>query len=137
MIDPIVAAGPDPVAFTTTLLESLQPASAIEDVPVIADRAGQVEPPFLLVQDRLAVRDRGVGAYLPARVKVTAFGRSPEEAAAVYREASRLLHQRGPVSNDHGRAWRVFEEVGAQPVEDPDTKWSTTFGVFDLYMADR
>ncbi len=137
MIAPILDTGPDPVAFLAELLGSLQPGSALEGVPVLEDRIGAEQPPFLLLQDRLAVRDRGIGAYLPARVRLAAFGRAPEEAAAMYRAASALLHRKGPVVNDHGRAWRVFEEVGAQPYEDPDTKWPSTFGVFDVYMADR
>lgn len=137
MIEPILSAGPDPVAFLTTLLEARQPGSPIEGVPLATDRIGVERPPFLLLQDRPAVRDRGVGAYLPARVRLAAYGRTAEEAAAMYRAASALLHRQGPVVNDHGRAWRVFEEVGSQPTEDPDTKWPITFGVFDLYMADR
>ncbi len=133
----ILDTGPDPVAFAVGLLESLLPASALAGVPLVSDRIGTEVPPLLLVQDRLAVRDRGVGAYLPARVRVAAYGRSAEEAAAMYRAASALLHQLGPASNAHGRAWKVFEEVGAQTTEDPDTHWPMAFGVFDLYMADR
>lgn len=133
----ITAVDPDPVAFTRDLLDELKPGSAIAAVTVVADRLDNHQPPVILVQDRLHARARGVGMYNPARVALRVFGQTAEEASAIYRAAALLLHGRGPLSRPRGRVWKVFEEVGAQPTEDPDTHWPVTFGVFDLYMADR
>lgn len=131
-------ASPDWVAFARDLLLELRPGTALEDVPIDADRSNHESPPFILLGEAPgSVRDPYIGAYMPARLELRSAGNSEEEAAAGYRAASDLLHMRGPLVRPAGKLWKAFDETGPQMTEDPDTKWPIAFGVFDLYMADR
>lgn len=129
---------PDPVAIIRGVLVSRQPGSPIAGVPVRDEREEGDEPPFILLAQAGALRHRSVGALLPARVSLTGVGATPGAAAVLYRTASDLLHRLGPIHEGTAGIWRIYDETGQQrPVQEPDTAWWRSFGVFDLYMADR
>mgnify|MGYP001216041185 CR=1 FL=1 len=132
---------PDVIAFLRALLLELAEGTDIEDVPVRGDR---LEPgdnpdtvPVILLEDAGALRGRGVPAYLPYRVMVTAFGRTEKQAADVLRTTTDLLHDYGPlVDDDRVGLWKAFDETGPQPRQEPDTRWAARFSVFALYIPD-
>jgi hypothetical protein len=128
---------PEPILFVQALLEHLAPATAIEDVAV---RVGRLEaadaPPVILLENSGDLRSRNLPVFFPARVSVTAYGRTEDEATLIYRVVSNLLHKRGPTRLGDVAMWRAFDETGMQPREDPHTFWSARFGVMAIYMPD-
>lgn len=128
---------PEPVLFIQALVASLKAGTAIEDIEF---RVGRLEredaPPVALLESAGELRLTAVSAYLPARVQLTTYGRTEDEALLLYRTTANLLHRRGPVVLDGVGAWRIFDETGPQPREDPDTNWSARTGTLDVYMPD-
>lgn len=138
----MTAAVPDPVATFDAVLIARAVGTALENVPIRSDRAEGDEPPFAIATDGGWARARGAGALLPARVNLSVTAATDDQAAALWRLASALLHNWGPVTVDVDGAqvgvWKVFDETGPQrPVQEPDTGWWRVFGVFDLTMTDR
>ena len=129
---------PDVVAFARDLLLEFAPGTPLADAVIRADRleAGD-EPPAVLLGDSGALRHHTLPAFRPARLTVRTFGQSEEEAAALYRAVSDLLHRLGPLVRGGVGLWAAFDETGPQPSIDPDTRWPIAFGVFDLHVADR
>jgi hypothetical protein len=129
---------PDVVEFVRTWLESQAPGTTLAGTRIRAYEAqGHDEPPYVLLEDAGWLRDRGVPAYLPFRLSVTAFGRTETEAAALYRSVSNLLHDAKNVLVSGVGFWGAFDETGAQPRNDPDSRWPARFGITDIYMPDR
>lgn len=129
---------PDVVEFVRDWLEAQSPGTTLEGTRIGAyEMQGYDEPPFVLLEDAGWLRDRGVPAYLPFRLSVTASGRTRTEAAALYRSVTNLLHNATNVLVDGVGFWGAFDETGAQPREGPESKWPARFGIVDLYMPDR
>lgn len=129
---------PDVVEFVKTWLDAQKPGTTLADTRIQAyDAQGFDEPPFVLLEDAGWLRDRGVPAYLPFRLSVTAFGRTQTEAAALYRSVTNLLHNARNVLLDGVGFWGAFDESGSQPRQDPESRWPARFGVTDIYMPDR
>ena len=84
---------PDVPVFVRDWLDSAKVGTSLEPYLIRAyERLGHDSPPYVLLEDAGAIRDRGVPAYLPFRLSVTAFGRTETEAAALYRSVTNLLH---------------------------------------------
>jgi hypothetical protein len=129
---------PDVVEFVRTWLEGEAGGTSLEGTPIRAyEPQGYDTPPYVLLEDAGFIRDRGVPAYLPFRLSLTAFGRTETEAAALYRSATNLLHDAKNVLVGGVGFWGAFDETGSQPRNDPGSKWPARFGITDLYMPDR
>lgn len=127
----------DPVAFLMALLAADANGTEIEDVPI---RAGRLEnadaPPVLLLEASGWLRHDQLPTLLPARVSVTAYGRTEAEADTLLRAATDIFHRQGPRVIDGVGMWRAFDETGPQPRDEPDTRWPARFSVAALYMPD-
>lgn len=127
----------DPTLFVKTLLDTDAEDTDIEGVAI---RIGRLEnadvPPVILLEDAGWLRDAGLGVFLPARISITAYGRTEAEASSLLRAATDLLHRSGPRVIDGIGMWRAFDETGPQPRDDPDTHWPARFSVTALYMPD-
>ncbi len=78
---------------------------------------------FVQVQTLATPRDRRVPVQRP-RFNVRCWGRTREEAMALYIACSDAVHDRGPrvrVSNGFG-IYVSHDDTGAQPGKDPDTQ---------------
>jgi hypothetical protein len=129
---------PDVIEFVRTWLEGEAGGTSLEGTRIIAyELAGHDEPPCVLLEDAGFLRDRGVPAYLPFRLSVTAFGRTETEAAALYRSVTNLLHDAKNVLVAGVGFWGAFDETGSQPRNDPGSKWPARFGITAIYMPDR
>ncbi len=129
---------PDVIEFMRVWLDDQKAGTTLDHTLIRAyEAAGHDEPPFLLLEDAGAVRDRGVPAYLPFRMSLTAFGRTEAEAAALYRSATNLLHDAKNVLVAGFGFWGAFDETGPQPRRDSESRWPARFGIVDLYMPDR
>jgi hypothetical protein len=129
---------PDVVEFIRDWLDSQKEGTTLAGTLIRSyDMSGSDEPPFLLLEDDGHIRDRGVPAYLPFRLSLTAFGRTEKEAAALYRSATNLLHDAKNVLVDGIGFWGAFDETGPQPRREPETRWPARFGIVDIYMPDR
>lgn len=129
---------PEPILFLQAWLGQLAPMTAIAGVPVRVSRLEDTDkPPAILLENAGELHDRGLPAFLPARVSFTTYGETEDDAMVLYRTVSNLLHRRGPVRIGDVGMWRAFDETGPQPREDPNTNWPAKFGVIDLYMPDR
>lgn len=127
----------EPILFAQAFLQARATGTALEGVAVRVGRAEDSDqPPFLLLEQAGEIHDRGLPAYLPARVSVTAFGLDEDQAILLYRAASDLFHRVGPVVIDGVGMWKAFDETGPQPREETNTNWSARYGVIAIYMAD-
>ena len=125
----------DPIAFLLALLETDAPGTDLEDVPI---RVGRIEnddlPPVVLLEDAGWIGDRYLPVLTPARVSITAYGRSESEASSLLLAARTIYHGQGPRVIDGTGMWKAFDETGPQPRDDPDTHWSARFVVAAIYM---
>lgn len=129
---------PDVVTFIKDWMDTQKAGTTLADYLIRAyESQGHDEPPYIVLEDAGALRDRGVPAYLPYRLSLTAFGRTETEAAALYRSATNLLHDAKNVLVNGVGFWGAFDETGPQPRRDPDSRWPARFGIVDLYMPDR
>jgi hypothetical protein len=129
---------PDVVLFMRTWLDAQKAGTTLAGT-VIRDYElqGYDEPPCVLLEDAGFLRDRGVPAYLPFRLSVTAFGRTETEAAALYRSVTNLLHDAKNQLVDGVGFWGAFDETGSLPRQDSESRWPARFGITDIYMPDR
>jgi hypothetical protein len=127
----------DPVLFAQTIILA---DAAGTDVDGIDVRIGRLEntdvPPVILLEDAGWIRSDSLPAFLPARVSVTAYGRSESEASLLLRAAMDILHRAGPRVIDGIGLWRAYDETGPQSRDDPDTRWPARFTVAALFMPD-
>lgn len=130
---------PDVVEYMRTWLETASTGTDLAGTRILAyEGQGYDTPPFILLEDAGWLRDRGVPAYLPFRLSLTAFGRTRTEAAALYRSATNLIHDaKNQLGSDGVGFWGAFDETGAQPREGPESKWPARFGIIAIYMPDR
>ena len=133
---------PDPVATLRAVLIPRAVGTDLEGLPIRSKREEGDAPPFLVAREAGDLHHRSVGALLPARVNLSVVALDEDQAAALWRLASALLHRLGPlivaVDGADVGVWRIHDETGLQqPVQEPDTLWWRAFGVFDLTMADR
>lgn len=133
----------DPVAAFRAVLVARAAATGETLGTVRSHRHDGDEPPYVLLREAGAPRERNAPVMNPARVAIQVFELDEAAAAAGYRRISALAHRAGPMTvdlDDDGSVgvWKVFDETGVQtPVKDPDTGWWIAGGVFDLYMTDR
>lgn len=57
----------------------------------------------------------------PARLTVRCYGRTPQEAAALYGACVKAIHGRGPRTYSGVAFHQSFDETGGTPDKDPDT----------------
>lgn len=124
----------DPMEFLLAVLMD----SAGTDLAGIGVRVGRIEnadvPPVLLLEDAGWRNATEVAFFTPARISITAYGRTEAEAALLYRAATDLLPSHSlRVIAGIGSGW-AFDETGPQPRDDPDTRWPARFGVAAIYM---
>jgi hypothetical protein len=135
---PLVAS-PDPVAvLRTILLERLTRTGQTVVHVVGSAREPGIEPPFYVAAEAGAIHETSAPVLNPARVTLTAWALTEDDAAAAYRLAIDLLHRQGPLVVDGVGVWKVKDETGLQgALPDPDSSWWRASGVFDLVMTDR
>jgi hypothetical protein len=125
-------AQPDVIAFLRDLLIS-------EGVGVEV-RGGRGEPddvpPFIVLEEAGALRDKSLPAYLPFRVGMTCFGLTEREASELYRTTTDILHRLGPLIENGVGMLRAYDETGPQPRDQAETRWPARYGVIGLYMVD-
>ena len=127
----------DPVLFAQTILLADASGTEIEGLEIRIGRLeNQDEPPVLLLEDAGWLRSDALPAFLPARVSITAYGRSESEASLLLRAATDILHRAGPRIIAGIGLWKAYDETGPQPRDDPDTRWPARFTVAALYMPD-
>jgi hypothetical protein len=129
---------PDVPQFVADWLDSVKAGTRLADTRIHAyETPPHDSPPFVVLDDAGALRDRGVPAYLPYRLSLTATARTETEAAALYRAVTGILHDAKNVLVGDVGFWGAFDETGPQPRNDPGTRWPARFGIVDIYMPDR
>jgi hypothetical protein len=69
------------------------------------------------------------------RVAVTCVGKDHVQASAVYNAVSDAVHNKGP--REHGTLgiWRSDEEIGGQPLVDPETHWPSKTAIYECWAS--
>lgn len=127
----------DPTLFARTVLLADASGTEIDGLDV---RIGRLEntdtAPVLLLEDAGWIRHDILPTFLPARVSLTAFGRTEAEASLLLRAATDILHRAGPRVIDGVGMWKALDETGPQPRDEPEARWPARFTVMALYMPD-
>ena len=90
---------------------------------------------YVLVERIGPIRRFPRASFFRGRLSVTAFGRTDQEAAALYGAISDVLAGRGPRQSAGGVAlYRSEEEVGGQAVLDPDNDQPAERSIY-IYSA--
>lgn len=99
-----------------------------------ADDPGD-EPPLVILRINNRVRTPRV-AHARWRMTATSYETDPRLAALLDERVSEILHNEGP-RHPVGRValYRSQEEVGGQPGEDPDTRWSTSTSIHIVHAT--
>lgn len=91
-------------------------------------------PPLVIVRSNSRGRARIADARW--RVTVTAYENDPRLAMLLDSRVSEILHDRGPRFTAGGIGiFRSQEDVGGQPGEDPDTRWSSSTSVYIVHAS--
>jgi hypothetical protein len=99
-----------------------------------ATQAGDL-PPLVIVRFNNRNRTERI-AHARWRIAVQAFDLDPRLAAVLDERVSEILHSRGPRHPVGNVAlYRSAEEVGGQPGEDPDTRWSSVTSVYIVHAT--
>jgi hypothetical protein len=87
-------------------------------------------PPLVIVRSNNRTRTPRA-AHARWRVVVQSYDVDPRLAAALDERVSEIIHNVGP-RHTPGRValYRSQEDVGGQPGEDPDTRWSSMTSIF-------
>lgn len=92
-------------------------------------------PPMVILRSNNRVRQP---RHAEARWRITSvtYEMEPRLAAVLDERVSEILHNRGP-RHVPGRValYRSQEEVGGQPGEDPDTRWSTMTSIHIVHAT--
>lgn len=88
------------------------------------------EPPLVIVRSNNRVRSPRQ-AHARWRLTVQSYELDPRLAAVLDERVSEILHNAGP-RHVPGRValYRSQEDVGGQPGEDPDTRWSSMTSIY-------
>lgn len=126
-----------PILFAQSVLQADAAGTEIEGVAI---RIGRLEntdvAPVILLEDAGWLRDATLPVFLPARISVSAYGNTEWEAMLLLRTATDILHRLTNRVIDGVGCWKVFDETGPQPRDDPNTRWPARFTVVALYMPD-
>jgi hypothetical protein len=101
----------------------------------IPDNVSSDPRPYILVHRVLAVRMKRAPVQA-VRVSIQCVGLTPRLAAVLYGAVSDALHVKGPRYTSGGIGiYLSEEEVGGQPLTDPQTGWPYETAVYNVWAT--